>query len=98
VLAEIEARYNDIVQLESSIHDLSEMMIKDMAALVQWQGDTVDRIDDNVEDATELVARAHGHVRDASKEKRKKKKIIRSSIAGAVSSVAGVIVVLIILI
>ncbi|VDK86137.1 unnamed protein product [Litomosoides sigmodontis] len=56
-LADIEARHNDIMKLESSIRELHDMFM-DMAMLVESQGEMVDRIEYNVEHAKEFVDRA----------------------------------------
>eukprot|EP00111_Clytia_hemisphaerica_P006552 TCONS_00018972-protein len=74
-LREIEARHNDIIKLETSIRELHEMFT-DMAILVQSQGEMIDRIEYNVEQAAEYVQRAvvdtKKAVRYQSKARRKK--------------------------
>ncbi|KRY32514.1 Syntaxin-1A -like protein [Trichinella spiralis] len=56
-LADIEARHNDIIKLESSIRELHDMFM-DMAMLVESQGEMIDRIEYNVEHAKDYVDRA----------------------------------------
>uniref|UniRef100_A0A915N8G8 t-SNARE coiled-coil homology domain-containing protein n=1 Tax=Meloidogyne javanica TaxID=6303 RepID=A0A915N8G8_MELJA len=74
-LADIEARHNDIMRLESSIRELHDMFM-DMAMLVESQGEMVDRIEYNVEHAKEFVDRAVADTKKAvqyqSKARRKK--------------------------
>jgi len=74
-LADIEARHNDIIKLESSIRELHDMFM-DMAMLVESQGEMVDRIEYNVEHAKEFVDRAVADTKKAvqyqSKARRKK--------------------------
>jgi len=78
-LADIEARHNDIIKLESSIRELHDMFM-DMAMLVESQGEMVDRIEYNVEHAKEYVDRAVADTKKAvqyqSKARRKKIMII----------------------
>jgi t-SNARE complex subunit (syntaxin) len=74
-LADIEARHNDILKLETSIRELHDMFM-DMAMLVESQGEMVDRIEYNVEHAKEYVDRAVADTKKAvqfqSKARRKK--------------------------
>lgn len=74
-LREIEARHNDIIKLETSIRELHEMFT-DMAVLVQSQGEMIDNIEHNVEQAAEYVQRAVVDTKKAvkyqSKARRKK--------------------------
>ncbi|XP_047142517.1 syntaxin-1A isoform X1 [Hydra vulgaris] len=74
-LREIEARHNDIIKLENSIKELHEMFT-DMALLVQSQGEMIDRIEHNVEQAAEFVQKAVVDTKKAvkyqSKARRKK--------------------------
>jgi len=74
-LADIEARHNDIMKLESSIRELHDMFM-DMAMLVESQGEMVDRIEYNVDHAKEFVDRAVADTKKAvqyqSKARRKK--------------------------
>ncbi|CDW57744.1 SNARE domain containing protein [Trichuris trichiura] len=74
-LADIEARHNDIMKLESSIRELHDMFM-DMAMLVESQGEMIDRIEYNVEHAKDYVDRAVSDTKKAvqyqSKARRKK--------------------------
>jgi len=56
-LADIEARHGDIMKLEKSIRELHDMFI-DMAALVQTQGEMIDRIEYNVVQSEDFVKAA----------------------------------------
>ncbi|XP_065663557.1 syntaxin-1A isoform X3 [Hydra vulgaris] len=67
---EIEARHNDIIKLENSIKELLEMFT-DMAFFVQSQGEMIDRIEHNVEQAAEFVQKAVGNIKKAVKYKSK---------------------------
>jgi len=75
-LKEIEARHNDIIHLENSIRELHEMFT-DMALLVASQGEMIDRIEYNVENAAEYVQRAVVDTKKAVKyqSKARKKKL-----------------------
>ncbi|GAV01157.1 hypothetical protein RvY_11909 [Ramazzottius varieornatus] len=63
-LADVEARHQDIVKLETNIRELRDMFV-DMALLVEAQGEMVDRIEYNVEHATEFVAQAKEETKKA---------------------------------
>jgi len=72
---EIEARHNDILQLEKSIKELHDLFM-DMCTLVQEQGDMVDRIENNVFATQDYVEKAVTHTKQAvvyqTKARRKK--------------------------
>ncbi|KRY32515.1 Syntaxin-1A -like protein [Trichinella spiralis] len=76
-LADIEARHNDIIKLESSIRELHDMFM-DMAMLVESQGEMIDRIEYNVEHAKDYVDRA---VSDTKKAVQYQSKARRLAIA-----------------
>lgn len=88
-LADVEARHQDIVKLETNIRELRDMFV-DMALLVEAQGEMVDRIEYNVQNATEFVAQAREETKKAveyqSSARRKKICLI----------ITGIIVVIII--
>eukprot|EP00117_Sycon_ciliatum_P010641 scpid92857/ scgid2654/ Syntaxin len=63
-LGDIQARHNDIMKLENSIRELHEMFM-DMAVLVEQQGEMIDRIEFNVENAAAYVAEAKVQTRQA---------------------------------
>jgi len=65
-LADIEARHGDIMKLEKSIRELHEMFI-DMAALVQTQGEMIDRIEYNVVQSENFVKAASTDTKKAVK-------------------------------
>merc|ERR1711936_597858 len=74
-LADIEARHNDIIKLETSIRELHDMFM-DMAMLVGSQGEMIDRIEYHVEHAVDYVQTATQDTKKAlkyqSKARRKK--------------------------
>uniref|UniRef100_A0A1I8HJ20 t-SNARE coiled-coil homology domain-containing protein n=1 Tax=Macrostomum lignano TaxID=282301 RepID=A0A1I8HJ20_9PLAT len=76
-LADIEARHEDIIKLEKSIKELHDMFL-DMAMLVESQGEMVDRIEYNVQQAVDYVEAAKRDTKKAVKyqSKARKKKII----------------------
>uniref|UniRef100_A0AC35UCM0 t-SNARE coiled-coil homology domain-containing protein n=1 Tax=Rhabditophanes sp. KR3021 TaxID=114890 RepID=A0AC35UCM0_9BILA len=94
-LADIEARHNDIMKLESSIRELHDMFM-DMAMLVESQGEMVDRIEYNVEHAKEFVDRAVADTKKAvqfqNKAKRKKIIIIIILLLIVLLIVAGIVI------
>lgn len=65
-LADIEARHGDIMKLEKSIRELHDMFI-DMAALVQTQGEMIDRIEHNVNQSEDFVKIASTDTKKAVK-------------------------------
>lgn len=76
-LADIEARHGDIMKLEKSIRELHDMFI-DMAALVQTQGEMIDRIEYNVVQSENFVKAASTDTKKAVKfqSAARRKKII----------------------
>ncbi|XP_046363656.1 syntaxin isoform X2 [Haliotis rufescens] len=76
-LADIEARHNDIIKLENSIRELHDMFM-DMAMLVEQQGEMIDRIEYNVEQAVDYIETAKMDTKKAVKyqSKARRKKIL----------------------
>ncbi|KAL7670955.1 hypothetical protein ACOME3_005870 [Neoechinorhynchus agilis] len=76
-LAEIEARHNDIMKLESSIKELHDMFM-DLAMLVESQGEMIDRIEYNVSQSVNYIDSAKADTKKAVKYRSAalKKKII----------------------
>lgn len=76
-LGDIEARHKDILNLENSIKELHEMFL-DMAMLVESQGEMVDRIEFNVDQAADYVQSAKIETKKAVRyqSKARRKKII----------------------
>ncbi|CAG7725815.1 unnamed protein product, partial [Allacma fusca] len=66
MLADIEARHNDIIKLEKSIRELHEMFLE-MAVLVENQGEMVDRIETHVTQAQDAVDKAEEQLGQAQK-------------------------------
>jgi len=85
-LADIEARHNDIIKLETSIRELHDMFM-DMAMLVESQGEMIDRIEYHVEHAVDYVQTATQDTKKAlkyqSKARRKKFMLLACILAGA---------------
>jgi len=57
MLADVEARHNDIVKLEKSLQELHDMFLE-MAVLIEAQGEVVDRIQNHVEETKDFVQEA----------------------------------------
>ncbi|KAL4223726.1 Syntaxin-1A [Mactra antiquata] len=75
-LADIEARHADIMKLEKSIQELHDMFM-DMAMLVEQQGEMIDRIEYNVEQAVDYVETAKMDTKKAVKyQSRARRKLI----------------------
>ncbi|XP_001358807.3 syntaxin-1A [Drosophila miranda] len=76
-LADIEARHQDIMKLETSIKELHDMFM-DMAMLVESQGEMIDRIEYHVEHAMDYVQTATQDTKKALKyqSKARRKKIM----------------------
>lgn len=93
-LADIEARHEDIIKLEKSIRELHDLFI-DMAALIETQGELVDRIDVNVKQTQDYVAEARQETKKAVvyKKKSRKKKFI---IIGVCCAIVVIIIIIVI--
>ncbi|XP_053212911.1 syntaxin-1A-like, partial [Panonychus citri] len=77
-LADITARHADIIKLEKSIKELHDLFL-DMAVLVDSQGDMVDRIEHQVVETKNYVAKANEETAKAviyHKKARRKKTVI----------------------
>ncbi|XP_018645693.1 syntaxin, putative [Schistosoma mansoni] len=93
-LADIEARHEDIMKLEKSIRELHGLFT-DMAALIETQGELVDRIDVNVKQTQDYVAEARQETKKAVvyKKKSRKKKFI---IIGVCCAIVVIIIIIVI--
>ncbi|CAF3865179.1 unnamed protein product [Rotaria sp. Silwood2] len=80
-LADIEARHGDIIKLEKSIKELHDMFI-DMAALVQTQGEMIDRIEFNVVQSENFVKAASTDTKKAVKFQSAARRICSNQIIG----------------
>ncbi|GJQ82958.1 Syx1A [Trypoxylus dichotomus] len=94
-VADIEARYADIIKLESSIKELHDMFI-DVALLLENQGELIDRVEYHVGQTQEYVefgklelGKAHVYRRRSQK-----KKVIIMICIGVTSLVALVILII----
>ena len=74
-LADIEARHADIMKLEKSIRELHDMFM-DMAMLVESQGEMIDRIEYNVEQAVDYIESAKQDTKKAVKYQSKARKVL----------------------
>jgi len=92
---EIEARHNDILQLEKSIKELHDLFM-DMCTLVQEQGEMVDRIENNVFSTCDYVEKAVEHTKKAveyqSKARRKKICLIAVLIAVIIIVILAIVI------
>lgn len=77
-LADIEARHADIMKLEKSIRELHDMFL-DMAMLVESQGEMIDRIEYNVEQAVDYIESAKQDTKKAVKYQSKARKVRTSA-------------------
>jgi len=96
-LGDIEARHRDIINLEKSIQELHEMFL-DMAMLVESQGEMIDRIEYNVEQAVDFVQSAKSDTKKAVKyqsKARRKKILIFICLIVCLAIIIGVVVALV---
>ncbi|XP_018422321.1 PREDICTED: syntaxin-2 [Nanorana parkeri] len=92
-LNEIESRHKDIIQLESSIRELHDMFM-DIAMLVETQGEMINNIEKNVENATDYIEHAKEETKKAVKYQSKSRR--KQWIIGILVLVAAGIIALII--
>ncbi|XP_063712302.1 syntaxin-1A-like isoform X2 [Symsagittifera roscoffensis] len=92
-LSEVEMRHREILKLERSLKELHELFM-DLARLVENQGETIDRIDNNVQESCRVITAAKVETKKAVKYKKaaKKKKIIIACV------VVGVILIIVLII
>ncbi|XP_026113477.1 syntaxin-2-like isoform X1 [Carassius auratus] len=92
-LNEIESRHKDILRLESSIKELHDMFV-DMAMLVETQGEMIDNIEKNVNNAVEYVSQAKVETKKAVRyqTQARRKHIILALIVLVVLAVVALIV------
>ncbi|KAM4808436.1 syntaxin-2 isoform 2-T2 [Rhinophrynus dorsalis] len=72
-LNEIESRHKDIMKLESSIRELHEMFL-DIAMMVETQGEMINSIEKNVENAEEYIEHAKEETKKAVKYQSKSRR------------------------
>lgn len=65
-LNEVEQRHKEIIALEQDIKELYDMFV-DMAALVQEQGEVIDRIEHNVETAAHHTRKGREEIKQAAR-------------------------------
>ncbi|KAG9487592.1 hypothetical protein GDO78_007425 [Eleutherodactylus coqui] len=73
-LNEIEARHKDIMKLESSIRELHNMFT-DIAMLVETQGEMINNIEKNVENAVDYIEQAKEETKKAVKYQSKSRRV-----------------------
>uniref|UniRef100_A0AC34G689 t-SNARE coiled-coil homology domain-containing protein n=1 Tax=Panagrolaimus sp. ES5 TaxID=591445 RepID=A0AC34G689_9BILA len=71
---DVKSRHEDIVKLEKSIAELHEMF-QDVAMLVESQGEMLNIIENNVNNATEYARKAHTNVTQAREAKQRNMKL-----------------------
>lgn len=92
-LNEIESRHKDILHLESSIKELHDIFV-DMAMLVETQGEMIDNIEKNVNNAVEYVSHAKVETKKAVRyqTQARRKYIILGAIVLVVLTVVALII------
>ncbi|XP_075032589.1 syntaxin-2 isoform X3 [Mixophyes fleayi] len=73
-LNEIESRHKDIMKLESSIRELHDMFM-DIAMLVETQGEMINNIEKNVENAADYIEHAKEETKKAVKYQSKSRRV-----------------------
>ena len=71
ILKAVESRHEDIIRLERSIAELS-ILFSEMAMIVQQQGEMIDNIEHNVQNAADHINQAMPALRKAHKYKRRR--------------------------
>jgi len=69
-LTYIQDRHKEILKLQKSLEEVHQMFL-DLAALVEQQGETIDRIAFNISHAKEDVLKATEELRQANKQSRR---------------------------
>lgn len=95
-LQELEDREKELHQLENQIHEVNQLF-KEMNVLVGEQGDMLNNIEKNVEEAVVHVTKTNKVLRQAKeyKSKARKKKFICAAILGAVVVITVVILIIV---
>ncbi|XP_052100614.1 syntaxin-3-like [Mytilus californianus] len=95
-LQELEDREKELHQLENQIHEVNQLF-KEMNVLVGEQGDMLNNIEKNVEDAVVHVTKTNKVLRQAKeyKSKARKKKFICAAILGAVIVITVVVLIIV---
>ncbi len=88
---DLQERHNDIKKLEKSIIELSNM-INELNKLVQYQGEMIDNIVENVSKSKDYITKAEKEL-VAGKEKMKCKKNLKCTIA-IIASIALLIIII----
>lgn len=64
-VADIESKYKDILLLEQNVNELFELF-QELSTLIQAQGEQLDNIESNMDDAIDYVEKAEVHLRNAT--------------------------------
>ncbi|XP_051760131.1 syntaxin-2 isoform X2 [Ctenopharyngodon idella] len=92
-LNEIESRHKDILRLEASIKELHDMFV-DMAMLVETQGEMINNIEKNVNNAVEYVGHAKVETKKAVRyQTQARRKLVYVAICGAVCIILLVVII-----
>lgn len=75
MLADVEARHNDILKLEKSLKELHDLFLE-MAMLVESQGEVVDRIENHVTGTQDYVVKAQEQLKQAEVLQTKARKVL----------------------
>ena len=73
-LAEVQDRHADIMKIEQSILELHQLFM-DMAVLVAAQGETLDSIEQYVQESVDYTDRGIGELKKAIKSQKKSRKV-----------------------
>ncbi|XP_052106577.1 syntaxin-like [Mytilus californianus] len=94
----IDEREQELQHLESQIHEVNKLF-KEMHVLVEEQGEMVDNIEKNIEQAVDDVEKGKGQLTEAEKNQKKarKKKICCVSIVAVILIIVIIIVVIMIM-
>ncbi|KAK1444807.1 t-snare proteins like protein [Babesia gibsoni] len=86
----IQSKYNDVLALEESVEELHQMMIE-LAAVVAYQGDLIDQVENNAMKAVEYTEKAAHELVLAHRNKKRRNKMIMYITMGL--TVGGIVVI-----
>jgi t-SNARE complex subunit (syntaxin) len=92
-LTYIQDRHRDIVQIEKSLQELQQLFV-DMAMLVTEQGEIIDSVENNIENAIGYVTQGKVQLKKANKWQTRNRKCIIAIIVLSVVAVAVVAIIL----
>jgi len=88
----LENRHLEIMKLEKGISEINDMFIE-LSHLISEQGETIDRIEDHVNNAAAEVESARGQLKEAEK-KQKSARRMKFILAGILAGVAIIVVII----